>query len=215
MKTVKAAAVLAAASLTLAACSDDSGKGGDSTATETKTSTATSSSEAPEAQQPTAQELTDTLNRAVDPNVPTDQKLDTVVGGQEAPQLFDALTQASQSSGSQLQVEDPVLPGAMPETVNATVRLTLPEQEPQVISGVEFANQDGKWKLDQRWACTLVENVVPDQVPPMCAQYQGGGQPQPGQPQPGQPEQNGQPEQPAQPAPEGAGAPAPAPAPQQ
>ena len=110
------------------------------------------------------------IEMAVDPAVPTPEKTGTVVDGEQAPELFDALTKSSQESGATLEVVDPVLPGVLPNMVEATVNLNVPDRDPQVISGVEFANEDGAWKLDNRWACTLVETVLPDQVPPMCAE---------------------------------------------
>ena len=166
MRIAKALAVTTAltATLTLAACGND-----DSSKDSSSSSTAASTSATQQAAQlPTAQELSDVLNRAVDPNIPTAEKTDTVVNGEQAPQLFDALTAAKQQSGATLQVVDPVLPALTPGNASATVNITLPNQPPQVISEVEFVNDNGKWKLDQRWACTLVQNVLPDQVPPMC-----------------------------------------------
>lgn len=159
-KSIAVAAALSA-TLTIAACGNDDSSD--------KTSESTSASEtAPAVPAPTAAELQEVLLRAVDPEVPTDQKLDTVVGGEEAPEIFDSLTQARQESGAELSVVDPVLPAFTPGNYVATVNLTLPEQEPVVMNDVEFVNQDGHWKLDQRWACTLVQNVLPDQVPEQC-----------------------------------------------
>ena len=151
------------AGLTLSACGDE-----ESDTPDTTTSTTTTSSETQTA--PTAADLQTVLARAVDPNVPTDQKLDTVMGGQEAPELFDALTKASVDSGATFEVKEPVLPSALPGLYTASVNLIMPDREPQLISGVEFVQQDGKYKLDRKWACDLVTNVVPDQVPPMCNQ---------------------------------------------
>ncbi|AEI09164.1 putative secreted protein [Corynebacterium resistens DSM 45100] len=162
-KKALAVALSLATTLTMTAC------GGDKDSEKsTSSSTAASSSAAPKQQTPTAAELTQVLNRAVDPNLPTEQKTDTVVGGEKAPQLFTALTKSREESKAQLKVVDPVLPSLTPGNVNATVTLTLPQQQPNNISNVEFVNEGGKWKLDQKWACTLVENVLPDQVPPMC-----------------------------------------------
>ncbi|WP_426707311.1 hypothetical protein ACEN2D_09560 [Corynebacterium auriscanis] len=165
MKKTMAVAITLATTLTMTAC------GGDKESTDsTSSSTAAPSSSAPKKDTPTAAELTNTLNRAVDPNLPPEQKTDTVVGGEKAPQLFTALTKSKQQSKAQLKVVDPVLPSLTPGNVSATVSLTLPQQQPNNITGVEFVNEGGKWKLDQKWACTLVENVLPDQVPPMCKQ---------------------------------------------
>ncbi len=180
-----AVATVAVAGLSLAACgSDDDGNNGSGESTSASSSASESSAPAsdpaqqdsPDApagadgQLPSAQELQGILMKAVDPAVPTPEKTGTVVDGEQAPELFDALTKSSQESGATLEVVDPVLPGVLPNMVEATVNLNVPDRDPQVISGVEFANEDGAWKLDNRWACTLVETVLPDQVPPMCAE---------------------------------------------
>lgn len=158
-----------AAGLTLSACgNDDDSSDKASSASSSQASSGAESSGAAQDETPTVQELAGVLNRAVDPNVPTDQKVDTVVNGDKAPELFDALTKSRTESNATLEVVEPVLPSLNPGNVNATVNLTVPGQEPHVVSDVEFVNEDGKWKLDQGWACTLVENVLPDQVPPMC-----------------------------------------------
>ena len=162
-KKALAVAVSLATTLTMTAC------GGDKDSEKsTSSSTAASSSAAPKQKTPSAAELTQVLNRAVDPNLPPEQKTDTVVGGDKAPQLFTALTKSREESKAQLKVVDPVLTSMTPGHVNEKVTLTLPQQQPNNISNVEFVNEGGKWKLDQKWACTLVENVLPDQVPPMC-----------------------------------------------
>lgn len=168
MRISQALAVSAAltATLALAAC-------GDEEESNSSNSTTSNSATSSQIQQPlpSAQELSEVLNRAVDPGLPTDAKVDTVVGGEQSPELFEALTQSKMESGALLEVVDPVLPSLSPEhDASATVHLTLPEQEPQVISNVDFVNDNGTWKLDQLWACTLVNNVMPDRLPPMCAE---------------------------------------------
>ena len=163
MKKTLAVAAALATTLTMTAC------GGDKDSDKSSSSSAApSSSSAAKKKTPSAAELTAVLNRAVDPKVPAEQKTDTVVGGEKAPQLFTALTKSREQSKAELKVVDPVLPSLTPGNVNATVTLTIPQQQPNNISNVEFVNEGGKWKLDQKWACTLVENVLPDQVPPMC-----------------------------------------------
>ena len=37
------------------------------------------------------------------------------------------------------------------------------------VSGVEFIRENDIWKLKREWACTLIENVAPDNVPPLCS----------------------------------------------
>ena len=161
VKSVAVVAVVAAVAvaLPLGACSsDDGGATDETTGTE------------PTAQVgalPTAAELNDVLNRAVDPAVPADQKADTVEGGDQAPELFDIMTQSKADSGATLEVVDPVLPGILPETVTVTVSFIIPDRDPMPVSGVEFVRGGDTWQLKREWACTLIENVAPDQVPPV------------------------------------------------
>lgn len=208
--SLKSLALIAAVSagLTLSACGND-----EENNTEETSASSSSEQPAPEDAIPAAAELQGVLARAVDPNVPTDQKLDTVIGGHEAPELFDALTKAAVDSRAQFNVLDPVLPGMLPNVYTANVDLILPEAEPQQIQGVEFVRDtadENKVKLDRRWACSLVEAVLPDQVPPMC-QADAAPAPAPeGEPAPA-PAPEGEPAPAPAPAPEGAPAPAPAP----
>ncbi|WKK61834.1 hypothetical protein QYQ98_02765 [Corynebacterium sp. P3-F1] len=206
----KFAALAAAfgAAVTLAACSNDE------TETETETSTATSTASeqaAPAAEKPTAVQLNEVLARATNPQLPMEERVKTVQGGENARELFDVMTQAKQESGADFQVVEPILPGYAPNEVLAAVNFTQPNQGPSVAENVSFIFEDNTWKLSQSWACTLITNTVtPDQVPAMCNAQGGNGAEAPAQggaatPVPGA-------ESPAQ---GGQGAPAPAQAPAQ
>lgn len=166
MKKALAISMALCAGLSLAACGSDKD---DKSAKKTSSTSSAAKQQGP--MLPTAADLAAIMNRAVDPNVPTEAKVDTVVGGESAPQLFDALTRLRADTGAQLQVVEPVLPGIIPTQANATMTLTTPPDEPIVINDVQFNYDNGKWKLDQKWACTLVQNVLPDQVPEMCMQF--------------------------------------------
>ena len=138
------------AAAALAACSsdgDDSAPKSEEKKESTKTSEAT-----PE--QPTAAELNEVLTKASDPNVPTEEKVKTVQGGESAPELFDTMTQSKVESGAEFEVVDPVLPGVEPNSVMAAVRFSTPEQPDQNADNVIFVHEDGVWKLSQSWACT-------------------------------------------------------------
>lgn len=150
----------AAAGLSLAACSSNDDKKEESTS-------AAPTSEA--AVMPTAAELNDILNRAVDPAIPVEQRVDTVQGGSEAIELFEIMTQAKLDNNTTFEVMEPVLPSILPDTINVTVNLMIPDRDPMPVNGVEFVKDNGVWKLERAWACTLVENVAPDRVPPLCA----------------------------------------------
>lgn len=193
-----AAALAVSAALVVTACSSDEEE-------DAPTSSATSAPATTQAQDalPTAAELGDLLNRALDPALPVEEKAGTVQDGAEAGELFDQMTRAAQDSGATFAVVDPVLPGNTPEIALATATLTLPEQEPITVDNAEFVKQDGEWKISRAWACTLVGQVAEggeENLPVFC-----GGDPAPA------PE-----EAPAEePAPvEEAPAPAPAPAPE-
>lgn len=206
-----AAGCLAVASLVLASCSGHAEN--NNAAPSSQASSAPSSSAQAAPALPSAADLNAVLNGATDPNLPIDKKVNTVQGGQQAPELFETMTKSKQESGANFTVVDPVLPGYTPSSVLATVNFTLPDREPQVAENVEFINENGTWKLSQSWACTLISNTVaPEQVPPMChasAAPAPGPAPAPGAPAPGAPAPAPEPGAPA-PAP---GAPAPAPAP--
>lgn len=159
-----AAAVALTAGLSATACSSDDAD--DNTAAET---TAEQTTE--QAPLPTAQELGEILDRAVAPDVPAEEKADTVENGEQAVELFDVMIQSQQESGATFEVVDPILPGVTSQEVTATMNLIQPDAEPVRMDGVKFVNDNGQWKLSQEWACTLVSNVAPDQVPDTCAPF--------------------------------------------
>lgn len=205
MKLRKIGATLAAFGLTfsLVACGDDTEENGSA---DTTTSQAESQTAAPEL--PSAEQLNEILAVATNPDAPMEERRATVSGGETVEEeLFHTLTHAQVESGAQFQVVPPVLPGYNSESILTTVNFTLPDAEPQEATDVEFVWEDGRWKLSQSWACTLVTNTVPpEQVPAMCVDQ--GAMPVEEAPAPA-PEEGA----PA-PAPE-EGAPAPAPAPEE
>ena len=158
-----AAAVAVTAGLSVTACSSDDA---DDNASET-----TAQETVEQAPLPTAQELGEILGRAVDPGVPAEEKADTVENGEQAVELFDVMMKSQQESGATFEVVDPILPGITPQEVTATMNLIQPDAEPVRMDGVKFVNDNGQWKLSQEWACTLVSNVAPDQIPDSCAPF--------------------------------------------
>ncbi|HAJ51411.1 MAG TPA: hypothetical protein DCM55_02180, partial [Corynebacterium variabile] len=150
-----AAALAVSAALVVTACSSD----GDEDAPASSATSAPTTTQA-QAPLPTAAELGDLLNRALDPALPVEEKAGTVQDGAEAGELFDQMTRAAQDSGATFAVVDPVLPGDTPEIALATATLTLPEQDPITVDNAEFVKQDGEWKISRAWACTLVGQVA-------------------------------------------------------
>lgn len=153
--------------LGLAGCAND-----DATTVEETTATTSAAVEtqaAPAAQLPTAEELNAVLQRAADPNLPIEERMHTVQGGETAPELFDVMSQSQAESGANFQVVKPVLPDFEPNQVLASVNLTAPDTEPTLINDVTFVFENGQWKLSQQWACNLVSSTLPpEQVPAMC-----------------------------------------------
>lgn len=171
MKLFKATAATLSivGALALGACSTD-----ETTDTENTTSAAeaTTADEATTGvtEYPTAEELNEILAIATDPNASIEDKVNTVQGSENAPELFETMTQAKVESGAEFQVVGSVLPGYDPQSeVLTTVMFTLPDRPDQEAEGVEFVNVDGSWQLSQDWACILITNTVaPEQVPEMC-----------------------------------------------
>ncbi|WP_342320031.1 hypothetical protein [Corynebacterium mayonis] len=170
MNATKTTATIAAfgAALSLAACSNDN-EGGASSSTSASPDASSNAAQAPVAELPTAEELNAVLIRATDPNLPIEERVNTVQGGDTAPELFDVMARSQQESGANFQVVDPVLPGYSPNTALATVNFTAPDAQAQLAENVEFMYENGNWKLSQSWACTLVTNTLPaEQIPQMC-----------------------------------------------
>lgn len=174
MNSKKISALIAAfgLSVSLVACSSDEGTEG-TTEENTSAESSASSSESPEAatpELPSAAELNEVLTRATDSSLPMEERVQTVQGGETAPELFDTMAKSQEESGANFQVVDPVLPGYAPNSVLTTVNFTQPDQATQLAENVEFVYEDGSWQLSQSWACTLITNTVaPEEVPEMCA----------------------------------------------
>ncbi|QYH20561.1 hypothetical protein JKI95_10635 [Corynebacterium aquatimens] len=151
-----------------AACSDDADTAASTTA-ETTSAATVETQAAPVAQLPTVEELNGVIQRAADPNLPIEERMLTVQGGENVPELFDVMSQSQMESGATFQVVDPVLPGFEPNQVLAAVNLVQPGAEPTLINDATFVHEDGHWKLSQQWACNLISSTLaPEQVPAMC-----------------------------------------------
>jgi len=172
VKLTKMTAITAAlgAALALAACGDGDSNGETTTETTATTTETTDAAAAPAL--PTADDLNAILAKATDPNVLLEEKVNTVQGGETAPELFEVMANSQAESGAQFQVVNPVLPGYTPDSVLASVNFTLPDSEAQPAENVEFIYENDTWKLSQSWACTLITNTVaPEQVPAMCNEF--------------------------------------------
>jgi len=135
------------ASLGLTAC------GGDDSGNDAKpTKTTTSAANTPAV--PTAAELNTQLQRALDPAVPNSEKLEMVQGIEADPELPSRLAQAYKDTGATVEVTDVT---AFGDTLNAKAKIVLNGQEN--IADVPFVAEDGKWKVQKAWACTMLTNL--------------------------------------------------------
>lgn len=144
----------------VAACGDD-----DDDARETIAPEPTATQEEAAAV-PTPQELTELLNEASDPAVPTEEKLHLVEGGDEAPELFDQISQLAEDQGAEIEITDSV-EGDIPGTVNASAVIRQEGQQ-DINVDARFIERDGQWQLQQSFACALITNSGLE-APPVCA----------------------------------------------
>ncbi|MFD5179279.1 hypothetical protein ACFWM1_25960 [Nocardia sp. NPDC058379] len=140
------------AALGLSACSDDKG---DKPAAKTTTSAkapATNAANLPPV--PTVPQLSEQLTTALDPAVPNEQKLDFVQGVSADPELPNRLAQAAKDANVAVQVTEVTSFG---DSVNAKANFTVNGQTNVV--DVPFVAEDGKWKVQKAWACTMLTNL--------------------------------------------------------
>lgn len=156
-RTIAAVSLSAFALGGLAACGEDEGR---EVAPEP---TATSQQEAAV---PTAEELTQLLNRASNPAVPLEEKVDLVEGGAEAPELFNQIAALKAEQGATVTITG-AAEGDIPGTLIANAVIAQPGQE-DIHVQAQFIQQDGQWKLQQSFACALITNAGL-QPPETCA----------------------------------------------
>lgn len=149
---VAIAGLAVVAALGLSACSDDKG---DKPAAKTTTSVkASASASADLPAVPTVDQLNAQLNTALDPSIPNEQKTDFVQGGEADPELPNRLAVAAKDANVQVQVTEVTSFG---DSVNAKANFTVNGQTNVV--DVPFVAEDGKWKVQKVWACTMLTNL--------------------------------------------------------
>jgi hypothetical protein len=145
------------AALGLAACgSDDSS---DSPTSTRATAGASATATIPPA--PTVDELNALLQKALDPAVPNEEKLDSVQGIEADPGLPNRLAEAFQQANATALVTGVT---AFGDSVSAQAKFTINGQESQV--DVPFVLDGGKWKVQKTWACQALANL--NQQSPAC-----------------------------------------------
>ena len=158
-RTIAAVSLSAFALGGLAACG-----GEDNNGRETAPAPTTSAQQA--AAVPTAEELTVLLDRASDPMVPVEEKVDLVEGGAEAPEIFDQISALKAEQGAGIVITG-VAEGDIPGTLIANAVITQPGQE-DINVQAQFINQGGNWQLQKSFACALITNAGLE-APPTCA----------------------------------------------
>ncbi|WP_040688666.1 hypothetical protein [Nocardia vinacea] len=149
---IVALAVVAALGMT--ACSDDK-----DSKPAAKTSTSAQASASANANTnlppvPSVAELNTQLQRALDPSIPNSEKLDGVQGAEADPELPNRLAEAAKNANISVTVTDVTSFG---DSVNAKAKVVLNGQEN--IVDVPFVAENGKWKIQKAWACTMLTNL--------------------------------------------------------
>ncbi|GGK40191.1 hypothetical protein [Nocardia camponoti] len=158
---VAIAGLVVVAALGMSACSDDKGttKPAAKATTSIKTTTSAATNLPPV---PTVADLSAQLTTALDPSVPNEEKLDFVQGGQADAGLPNRLAQAAKDANVLVEVTEVTSFG---DAVNAKANFTVNGQTNVV--DVPFVAEDGKWKIQKAWACTMLTNF--GQTSPACA----------------------------------------------
>lgn len=152
------AGLATAATLSLAACGSDDKSDTPKSARTTTSATATANTPAP----PTADQLNALLQRALDPAVPNEEKVDLVQGIEADPGLPNRLADAFKQANASAVVTGVT---AFGDSVTAQAKFTINGQENQV--DVPFVQEGGKWKVQKAWACQALSNL--NQQSPACA----------------------------------------------
>lgn len=115
---------------------------------------------------PTVAALNEMLNEALDPNVPSADKVELVEGAEADPGIFDQLVKAREENPDvSYEIFDPVIP-AGPNKATVKVQIVIPDTPPTKLdAGIVF--DDGRWKLAQSTVCPLVLGAGLES--PMCA----------------------------------------------
>ncbi|MFJ4657794.1 hypothetical protein ACIP5Y_41565 [Nocardia sp. NPDC088792] len=149
------------AALGLTACGSGD-KGTTKPAATTSASAAAQNSNFPPA--PTTADLNAELQKALDPNVPDDQKLDLMQGVSADPSLPSRLAAAFKQNNASITVNNVTDLGNGSATADATATINGGAPNQMVVPLVV---EDGKWKVQKEWICNSLQ--LANQTSPACS----------------------------------------------
>ncbi|TSE01230.1 hypothetical protein FOS14_05750 [Skermania sp. ID1734] len=110
---------------------------------------------------PTPAELNAMLQHALDPNVPAQEKAQFLQGGERDPGLFTRAGEAMRKYNATITIVSVTDTGN--GTLNAGADFTLNGQPNH--AEIPFVWDDGRWKVQNKWACGLIINVAQSHSP--------------------------------------------------
>ena len=147
------ASLAVTAALGLTACgTDDSSNNAESARASTSAKVAAPTADLPPTPTPAA--LNAELQKALDPSIPSSEKLEMVQGVEADPDLPNRLAEAYKSTDAKVEITEVT---AFGDTLNAKAKLILNGQEN--IADVPFVAENGTWKVQKAWACTMLTNL--------------------------------------------------------
>ncbi|WP_199856797.1 hypothetical protein [Nocardia suismassiliense] len=135
------------AALGLTACGSDDKKDPPQPSRTTTSAAANANQPAP----PTVAELNALLQKALDPAVPSAEKLDLVQGIEADPDLPNRLAKAYKDANAKSEITGVT---AFGDSVSAQGKLTINGAENPI--DVPFVLDNGKWKVQKGWACNAL-----------------------------------------------------------
>ena len=113
----------------------------------------------PNLPKPTAEELNDKINRALDGSVSEDEKLAWIEAAEQDPQLVDKLVEAAKKNEVTVQITNVGEPAD--GTVIADADVTI-SGSPVEDATVEFVAEGDQWKIAHGFACNIVKSAQLD-----------------------------------------------------
>jgi hypothetical protein len=165
---------MAAAALTFTACSstEDSSTGAAATSTEAaaefesgktqdgrEEGKAPTTTPAPNLPKPTAEELNDKINRALDGSVGEDEKLVWIEDAEQDPQLVDKLVEAAKKNEVTVKITNVGEPVDGKVTADADVTIG---GSPVENATVDVVAEGDQWKIAHGFACNIVKSAQLD-----------------------------------------------------